>query len=108
MINISKEDFKEADSKVGIVEICSLTTEDGKDFYAYISIKPSKYEEYRRVNENRETVDLNEYGRILYKDWGKGPSADVRRMMEEKYNVNHNFEAEFTQELQKIEKERKE
>lgn len=77
------------DEKLGIVEICCGRTGDGRDFYAYLCMYPSKYPEYTERKQRGEPMRLEEYGRVLYKDWGYYPSEAAQLAMKQKYNISH-------------------
>ena len=83
--------MEDADEKIGIVQIISGKTGKGEDFYAYLSIKPSRFEEFCLLAQAGDAMDIEEYGEILKKGFGKEPSPQVMREMEEKYGVDHNF-----------------
>lgn len=95
------------DDHVGIVELCGGHTPEGEAFYVYISLLPSRYEDYRRAHELRETIDLHQYGKVLHAGWGEEPPEDVKEQMEKEYKVNHNFEEELKIEVEKIAKEQR-
>ncbi len=104
-MGITDEQLKDADEGAVILELCKMQDADGDDYYVYLGVYPSKYEAYLSAEG---TMNLADYGEILHKDWGTEPSEKVRQEMEEKYGVNHNFEAEIASELKQIqEKEQK-
>lgn len=84
-------DLKKIDDKVGIVRMISGKTGKGEDCYAYVSVKPSMYEEFSRKVENGEPMNVDSYGKVLHKGFGKEPSDDIKRYMEEQYGIDHNF-----------------
>ena len=98
----------EIDKKAAIVELFQGKTGDGKDFYTYIAVKPSKYEEYKKSQISGKSIDLTECGKILYVDWGKKPTEEVKQEMIDKYNLDTDFEEKFLNELDKIEKNKEE
>lgn len=87
----TKEQWQEADESVGIVHLISGTTAAGEDFYAYVSVKPSRYEEFVLIATALEQMNLEEFGQVLKKGFGKKPPPNVRKFMEETYNVDHDF-----------------
>lgn len=88
------------DKTVSIVDLCSGTTEMGREFYAYISIPPSKYQDYRARQSRHEKINLDEFGDIIFSDWGKEPPADVRLHMEREYHLVHDLESRMQHALE--------
>ena len=84
------EEIHAADQSVGIVHLVSGKTAEQRDFFAYISVKPSRYEDFLLISRAREDMDLEEFGDIIYAAHGH-PTDDVRREMEEQFGVDHNF-----------------
>lgn len=101
-----KHFFREADKKIGIVELCTGQTSLGQNFFAYISILPSKYEQYKQAQSFGQVMDLTEYGEILEAGMGINPPEKIMREMEEKYNLDHSFEDNFKKEIAKLHEER--
>lgn len=97
----SEKELRDADDKVGIVHMINGKTGKGENFYAYISVRPSRYEDFVLISRAKEQMDLHEFGEILESGFGNEPPADVRRMMEEKYGVDHNFLGNLQKEVEK-------
>ena len=87
----SREELLEADEEVGIVQLVTGKTGKGEDFYAYISVMPSKFEEFMLISRAKEAMNLPEFGEVLESGFGTEPSAEVKKMMEEKYGVDHDY-----------------
>jgi len=84
-----------ADERLSIYELVSSTTADGRDFYAYIAIIPSKYEAYKIAAASGDSVKFTEYGDIVLTGWGKYPTKEIENQMEDLFHMNHNFESEI-------------
>lgn len=87
----TSDQLKQADEKIGIIQILTGRTAGGEDFYAYVSVRPSMYEEFCRKVEAREKMNVEEFGKILHKGYGNQPSDDVKHYMEERYGIDPDF-----------------
>lgn len=85
--------LKKMDEAIGIIRILSGRTAAGEDFYAYVSVRPSMYEEFSRKVDNGESMIVESYGKVLHKGFGLQPSDDVKRYMEDQYGIDPNFAA---------------
>ena len=65
--------LKHGDSQGSIVVFTAGLSDVGKPFYAYILLRPNKYEEYMKISEEGN-FDINNYGRILMSGPGFEPS----------------------------------
>ncbi|MDP9126862.1 MAG: hypothetical protein M3N08_01190 [Pseudomonadota bacterium] len=99
------EQLKMADERVGIIQLITGLTADGHDFYAYVSLRPSLYDEYCRKVEAKEKVDVEKFGRVLKKGFGKEPPEDVKRYMHETFGIDPDFLEHFAEEVEKKLKE---
>lgn len=61
------------DEGTSIVELCSGTIADGRDFHAFIKMTAANRQRYHEDLAKRAVMDLNAYGEILHTGWGKEP-----------------------------------
>jgi len=94
--------LRQADRRMGIVELCSGKTAWGEDFYAYLNVSPSKYEEYKKAHIIGGAVDLTEYGEVLEAGFGSEPTKQVREQMAKKYNIDRKFEEKIQQQISRL------
>lgn len=85
------QQIKSVDRYVGIIHLVTGKTAKAEDFFAYVCVRPSFYEEFRNKLDKIETLNLEAYGKILYKGFGLRPSEDERRYMEEEFGIDHHF-----------------
>lgn len=90
----TEEELKKADETVGILVLTAGKLMDDSDFYAYLSVPPSKYMAYIQA-EQRGGYMLSDYGEILAFGEGSEPPDEVKKEIEEKHGANHNFIAEM-------------
>jgi len=76
---------------LGIITLVSGETASGARFWAYLSVPPSKYDEFLAVQE-RGDYNLTDWGDILRYGEGESPSPDIMAEMEEDYGINHQLE----------------
>lgn len=74
-------------------------TVEEQPVYAYVAILPSRVEAYLEAAEAGGKINFSEYGEIILCGEGEDPPADVRKRMEEEYNVNHSFEEEVEKQI---------
>lgn len=96
-------DTARMDQEIGMLELYQGTDPDGLSFYAYISVKPSKYAEYQHNVQNMIPMDIEEFGKIIHEGDGDMPSQEVQQMMAEKHGVDHAMPAHFDSLKQAIE-----
>jgi len=65
---------------------------DGKPFWAYLAMFPSKYQDYALRTQSGEAVDLADYGDSLEQGWGSEPPQDVQDRMARDYGAEPDFE----------------
>lgn len=100
-------ELKQADERIGIIQLISGATAKGEDFYAYVSLRPSVYEQFIRKMADGETMDVEAFGKVLKKGFGQQPSEDIKKYMEEEFGIDHNFMQHFAEELRKRKNEGK-
>lgn len=91
-----------ADERLSIYELVNSKTADGRDFYAYLAIIPTKYELYKIASSSGKPIKFTDYGEIILTGWGKEPTEEIAKDMEFLFYMNRNFEAEMVNFAQKI------
>ena len=85
------------DIEAHIVELCCLKDAAGRDFYVYMQIAPSRYEEFKSTLLLGDVV-LSGFGEALLVGEGPYPPPEVQREMELRYGVCHDLEERLEQE----------
>lgn len=95
MQNAPEFDMDLADDIDETVSVLQLATglSDGKPFWAYVAMFPTRYKEYYTKVTEGQPVDLTEYGEVLVKGWGEEPPEEIRRQMVDEYGFDDGFEA---------------
>ncbi|NDF12229.1 MAG: hypothetical protein EB060_05400 [Proteobacteria bacterium] len=88
---IGKNTLKMADQEVAVIILCKGQSMEGKPYYAYLQIVPSKIAAFKAAQQKGDFL-LEEYGTILKWEFAEAPSEQVKRDMEIVYGVNHHLE----------------
>lgn len=91
-----------ADEEFGVIEFCTGKNADGRPVYCYVSVLPSKYEEYLEKVAAGDPFDPADYGRVIKSGEGRAPARDIMKEMERVYNIRHDFEKMMEGELQDL------
>lgn len=89
---IDNDTIRKLADTLGIITLVSGETASGEAFWVYVSVPPSKYDEFLRVQE-RGDYNLTDWGEILRYGDGQSPSPDIMAEMEEDYGIDHNLES---------------
>ena len=82
----------EANKSVEMLVLVTGQRQDGRDFWAYAAILPSKYTAFTEA-EAKGSYRLNDYGRVLTSGDGLTPPSGLEKQLREKYNLSTDFEA---------------
>ena len=84
--------LEEADKSVEMLVLVTGQRQDGRDFWAYAAIPPSKYTAFTEA-EAKGNYRLNDYGRVLTSGDGQRPPSGLEQQLREKFNLSTDFEA---------------
>lgn len=90
-----------ADDDTLIITYTTGKLADGRPYYAFISVKPSRYKAFNDAMKSKKPVCLKDYGDILACDFTEQPSAEVISHMHKAYGYNDNFMPKLQDELTK-------
>lgn len=66
---------------------------DGRNFWAYVSIDPEKYEEFMQLHQAGEHYILSDYGDVIeYGFDATEPPEHVMQKMEREYGFDHGYD----------------
>jgi len=94
-------EIKELDVDTAILAYTSGKTEDGRPYYAYIAVQPSKYREFYTKSAARQTLVLNDYGTIVAGDFLAEPPPEVVKEMYDTYGFDDEYEKKLQEEVTK-------
>ncbi|HEV3263389.1 MAG TPA: DUF2610 domain-containing protein [Gemmataceae bacterium] len=87
-----------ADADSFILGFVHGTMEDGRPYWAYVAIKPSKYREFYDATSERRPMVIGDYGKVVRAGFDKEVPADAKKEMEEKYGFDENYEENLKKE----------
>lgn len=79
------------DEAIGIITLVTGTTEDGREFWAYLSVPPSKYQAFEEAQKSGQYI-LTEFGDILKHGSGSAPPPEAVREMADAYGIDPDLE----------------
>lgn len=82
--DITPDEWQLVDEKVGMLQYIDGEHE-GKDYWAYIVVRLSKYEEYCYLVSEKQDIDLSDFGEIIEEGFGKEPPLEVKERIEREY-----------------------
>jgi len=100
-LGITPEQLKEADEQAEFIECATAHAPDGKQFWYYLSIKPSKYAEYKQRHRDGGKLNPKEFGEVLACGWGANPPDDIRAEMKEEFGCDPSFEKNLKTAIEK-------
>lgn len=87
------DELREAvDSAVEIIVLVRGTLADGRAFWAYASMPPSRYPAYKAMETAGQSYRLEDWGTILRHGLGEEPPLDVKVEMHDAYGADDQFE----------------
>jgi hypothetical protein len=95
------EEWREADEKDAILSLSCGIAADGRPYYAYIAVIPSKYAEFYRLSAQHQQFTLEDYGIIVASDYQATPPQDVADWMRDEYGFDENFQNQLKEQFQK-------
>ena len=108
----SGEELAKADQETAILAYTSGTTDDDRPYYAYVAVKPSKYQEFYALTSAKQALVIAEYGTIICGGFEEKPPLEVMNEMREIYGFDDGYEERLAQEAKRqlvafLEKEEK-
>lgn len=95
-------DFKKLiDEDLKVVVLILGENESSKPIYAYVRMKVSEYFSFMSGIDNKNGIEVSDFGEIL--SYGEGePSKDVKREMHEKYGASDDFQQNLISNISKL------
>ncbi len=57
----------------------------GRWAYYFVLVEPPKEQAFLSALESDQSIDLEEYGKVIASNYGEEPSDEVRQMLKDKY-----------------------
>ena len=88
------DDLREAiDGNVEVIVLVQGNVSDGRAFWAYVSMPPSRYSAFKALEAANQGYRLEEWGTILRHGFESAPPLDVKVEMHDAYGADDAFEA---------------
>src|SRR4051812_14891311 len=95
----SMEALKAADAAGETVIVLDRgTLQNGAVYWAYVSVKPSRYREFLQLGKERKPKRLTDYGAILLYGFDPVVPESVKAEMKRKHGFDENYLAQLSQE----------
>jgi len=97
----SAEELAEADEKDSILAYTRGTMADGTPYYAYVEVKPSKYQEFHAMTVARRTMVIGDYGKVIAAAFEAEAPPEIVAEMRERYGIDDQYEEKLVQKVLK-------
>jgi len=94
-------ELQKSDADTCIIAYSSGTTGDGRPYYAYTAVPPSKYRAFYELSSARKSIVLNDFGKIISAGFEAAPPAEVVREMRDRYGFDENYEHKISEEIRR-------
>ncbi len=101
------EELKRADESVRIIVLTRGELEDGRPFYAYVLMPPSKYPQFMEAEKKGNYV-LEDFGEVVSFGNEKNPPPEVVIEMYKKYGATPSFMEDLKKGAEQLMKEKEE
>lgn len=86
------EELKRAEEAGSAVIILSQgDTSDGRPYWLYIAVKPSKHKEFRQLTAEHQPIIFAKYGEILRYGYDKEVPKNIKKEMEDRYGCSDSY-----------------
>jgi hypothetical protein len=98
------EELAVADETSVILGYINGTLADGRPYYAYVAITPSKYREFYELTAARKPLTIEDYGSIIMFGYDNAPPPEVVEKMRTDYGFDENYGQKLQQDAGKQQK----
>jgi len=91
------EELAKADEDTAILGYVHGTMGDGRPYYAYVAIRPSRYREFHALTASQRALVIGDYGTVLAAGFEPQAPPEVEREMREVYGFDDQYEAKLKQ-----------
>lgn len=99
------QELRAADHNTTILTYTTGTLEDGRPYYAYIAVDPSRYREFHAMTSYNKPIILGDYGEIIAAGFKVEAPEDVKREMCDVYGYDEAFADKLKAEVERQRKE---
>lgn len=96
----TEEELAIADETSVILGYINGTLADGRPYYAYVAITPSKYREFYELTAARTPLTIEDYGFIIMFGYDYAPPPEVVEKMRNDYGFDENYGQKLKQDAE--------
>ena len=89
----TEDQLKEADSLVELITLTFATADDGRPFWVYAAIRPSRYQAFMADTTAKNHINVDDYGWAIAFGYGTEVPAETKQQMVEIYGFDENYPA---------------
>jgi len=97
----SPEELAKTDQTKAILSYIHGTMDDGRPYWAYVAVRPSKYQEFYVLTVSMKPMVIGNYGTVVAAGFESTPPQEVVMEMREVYGFDDQFEAKLKTEALK-------
>ena len=60
----------------------------GRWAYYFVLVEPPREQAFLAALESNESIDLEDYGKVVASNYGEEPSEDVKKMLKDRYGFD--------------------
>jgi hypothetical protein len=87
------------DDSNAVIVLSQRTARDGRPYWAYIAVRPSRYADYMRAAKAHETVIFSDYGTVLQYGFDKEVPVAIKTMIKRRYGFDENFKDNLVRDI---------
>jgi hypothetical protein len=95
------EELAASDADSSVIVLSCGAIEDGTPYWAYISVKPSKYQEFMRESDLHKPINFDDYGVILKCGLEEDVPDSIKEEMKREHGVDENYLARLRDDVLK-------
>ncbi len=96
---LSQEELLAADEVSYVIVKNTGIQNDGKPYWAYVAVRPSKYHEFMEYTREQRTVKLADYGRVLRYGLGTEIPDTIKKEMKARYRCDDAYLEKLTNDV---------
>lgn len=97
-------ELADADRTSAILAYIHGTMPDGRPYYAYVAVLPSKYQEFYALNASRTPFVIEDYGVVVISGYEAAPPPQVVQEMKERYGFDDQFQSKLVEHVKQQQK----
>ena len=101
---LTDAELQAADADSSLIVLDQGIQEDGKPYWLFLKVKPSKYKEFMQLCRQRKPKRFTDYGTILKYGYNKQVPTAAKTEMREKYGWDDNYIEKLAEDVKEEQK----